>query len=1039
MSLSEKINEFYHLFLQNDGTELEVRFGTRGEHITKNKLDTTINKLKSVGFSLYKEEYTLKIQPEYLDPKSGKKKISSVRVEINGLPNIQKYCKTNKLTDNRERVLQNIVFTRKSPLLIKGYGETTKVQPYNVDDFNFRISLQKDFKMLEHDGIVKSTLSNWESSKKVFRYMKRTTFRHPDYPFSIDLSIVKMSNKNSRHYMIPTYTLVESNVLNNPNTYEIEIECDKIESGKEQLYHTIKTVLCGIQNSNFPIKKTEKSEVEKSYYNLIHKEDPSTRILPKHFIGPSSISLEMHHLQEETEVNILENYSITDKADGVRKLLYISTNGKVYLIDVNMNIQFTGLINKISDLNNTLIDGEHIIHNKLHHYYNHYAAFDIYFMKGTDIRMYDFTNDSKQNRLFVINAIVKKLKFDYVVKSSTNLKIGVKQFYKGENIFNDCASLFKTIDELEYETDGLIFTPTNYGVGAETLGDKPANKKKTWLRSFKWKPPEYNTIDFFVTTKKDQSGFDEVKNIFEDGISTSSSSNIKEYKTLTLRVGYDESKHGYINPLESIVNNEKFEKVDMDTQSNYKPVKFYPMEPSDLNAGECNILLDQVTKNMVCENGDIIEDNSIVELKYVMGNKEKFKWVPIRVRYDKLQELRAGQKNYGNAYHVAESVWKSIHNPITKEILSGTTEIPSITSTIYYNSTDKKICRAMRDFHNLYIKKQLIKGVSSDGYSLIDMAVGKGGDIPKWQYSRLGFVYGIDISRDNIENKKDGACARYLDMKRKKRIFDGLFVPGDTSKNLKSGDAFYSEKIHDIHNAIFGKGARDKRKLGEGVYNLYGKASDGFDVVSCQFAIHYMFENKEKLETFIKNVSDCCKIGGYFIGTCYDGRKIFNMLTKHKIGEGISKRTKDRLVCQIIKQYEFDTFDNNESCLGYAIDVYQDCINNTLTEYLVNFDYLKIIMEHFGFVLIDDLEAQTMQLDSSITSFEDAYKNMETMVTVNKDEKKYIGNALKMNKEEKFISFLNNYFIFKKVRNIGAVEEKKPKEKKKKRKIKLNL
>ena len=43
-----------------------------------------------------------------------------------------------------------------------------------------------------------------------------------------------------------------------------------------------------------------------------------------------------------------------------------------------------------------------------------------------------------------------------------------------------------------------------------------------------------------------------------------------------------------------------------------------------------------------------------------------------------------------------------------------------------------------------------------------------------------------------------------------------------------------------------------------------------------------------------------------------------------------------------------------------------------------------------------------------------------------------------MNKEEKFISFLNNYFVFKKVRNVEAVEEKKPKQKKKKRKIKLN-
>ena len=425
-----------------------------------------------------------------------------------------------------------------------------------------------------------------------------------------------------------------------------------------------------------------------------------------------------------------------------------------------------------------------------------------------------------------------------------------------------------------------------------------------------------------------------------------------------------------------------------------------------------------------------------------MTNKDKLKWTPIRVRYDKMQELRAGLKNYGNAYHVAESVWKSIHNPVTEHILSGKTEIPSITSDIYYNSSDKKVSRSMRDFHNLYIKKKLIKGVSSDGFSLIDLAVGKGGDIPKWMYSRLGFVYGIDISRDNIENRKDGACARYLDMKRKKRVFKGLFVPGDSSKNLKSGEAFYSEKIHEIHNAVFGKGAKDKRKLGEGVYNLYGEAAEGFNIVSCQFAIHYMFENKHKLYTFIKNVADCCKLGGYFIGTCYDGRKMFNLLNKVKLGEGISKYRKKELIIQITKQYDFKTFENNESSLGYAIDVYQDSINNTITEYLVNFDYLKIVMEHFGFVLIDDLEAQTMQLDSGLTSFEDAFKSMESFVKLNPDEKKFIGKSLQLSEEEKFVSFMNNYFIFKKVRNIESVEEVeatvvRPKKEKKKKKLKL--
>lgn len=1043
MSLSEKINEFYNLFLQNEGTELEVRFGTKGEYITKNKLDTTINKLKSLNFNLVEEKHTLKIQPEFIDSRTGRKKISSTRVEINGLPNIQSYCKTNKLVNERGRLLENIIFTKKGPLFIQGYGEKIKIQPHNVDEYNFRISLQNDSTIKENEGIVKGILSNWESSKKVFRYMKRTTFRHPSYPFSIDLSIVKMSNKNSRHYMIPTFTLLESNVLNNPNIYEIEIECDKILDGKDSLYHIIKTTLCGIQNSNFPIKKSEKTMIENSYYNLIHNEDPKTRILPKHFIGPSSISLEMHHMQKETEINILTNYSVTDKADGVRKLLYIHTSGKVYLIDVNMNIEFTGLVNKVSDFNNTLIDGEHIIHNKYNHYYNTYAAFDIYFMKNTDTRKYDFVNDTKQNRLYVLNAIIKKLKYDYVVSSENNLKITVKQFYRGDNILKDCESIIKTLNDLDYETDGLIFTPIEYGVGAEDIGDEPVNKKKTWLRSFKWKPPEFNTIDFFVTTKKDPTGVDDVKNIFEDGISMSSVSNIKEYKTLILRVGYDEGKHGYINPIESIINNERFQKQDMDSRNNYKPVRFYPMEPSDVNAGECNIILNTVTKKMLCENKDIIEDNSIVEFKYVISNKDKFKWVPIRVRYDKMQELRAGLKNYGNAYHVAESVWKSIHNPITYEILSGESEIPGINSDIYYNSSDKKRSRAMRDFHNLYIKKRLINGVSGDGYSLMDLAVGKGGDIPKWQYSKLGFVYGIDISRDNIENRKDGVCARYLDMKRKKRLFDGLFVPGDSSKSLKSGDAFYSEKIHDIHNAVFGKGAKDKRKLGEGVYNLYGRAAEGFNIVSCQFAIHYMFENKDKLYTFIKNVSDCCKVGGYFIGTCYDGRKIFNMLNKVKLGEGISKHKNEKLIFQLIKQYDFKTFDDNESCLGYAIDVFQDSINNTITEYLVNFEYLKIVMEHFGFVLIDELEAQTMQLNSGITNFGDAFKTMEAFMKINPSEKKYIGNALKLSKEEMFISFLNNYFIFKKVRNIETVEReeaiivKSKKTKKKKKKIKL--
>ena len=68
---------------------------------------------------------------------------------------------------------------------------------------------------------------------------------------------------------------------------------------------------------------------------------------------------------------------------------------------------------------------------------------------------------------------------------------------------------------------------------------------------------------------------------------------------------------------------------------------------------------------MMTEENEYFEDDMIVEFKYVMENEEGWRWVPLRVRYDKTAELRAGLKNYGNAYHVANNNWHSIHHPIT--------------------------------------------------------------------------------------------------------------------------------------------------------------------------------------------------------------------------------------------------------------------------------------------------------------------------------------------------------------------------------------
>ena len=104
--------------------------------------------------------------------------------------------------------------------------------------------------------------------------------------------------------------------------------------------------------------------------------------------------------------------------------------------------------------------------------------------------------------------------------------------------------------------------------------------------------------------------------------------------------------------------------------------------------------------------------------------------------------------------------------------------------------------------------------------------MGQGGDFPKWIKAKLSFVFGIDLSPDNIENRLKGACARYLNYRKNFKVMPyGLFVIGNSSENIRNGQAFKSEKTKMITKAVFGEGPKDKDKLGVGVYRQYGKGS----------------------------------------------------------------------------------------------------------------------------------------------------------------------------------------------------------------------
>jgi hypothetical protein len=1046
--------------------EVEIRFGSdiKKQKISQIDYENVVKKLYSCGFILDNPEgtHSLRIFHEYTDKTTGAQMMSNIRTEIIGIVAIKEYCKTNNL----QTILNmpgassdSVVFTQKTKAKS---ANGSFINPADFKDFNIRVSYQLETDHRPLSNIVSGITRKWQDSKKTFRHMNRIRFRHDTLPFYADLSIVRKSKTTNGGIPMKFYTIQDAGVFTNPETYEIEIEINNYMVGVGTDYDTVKAVtdsirkiirivMGGIQGTNYPISYTVANDIKIAYMKLLHgAEYQPGRIQSRDFVGPSSQTLQIHNIIELndnlTVPNIRKNYTVTDKADGDRKLLFINDKGYLYMIDTNMNVVFTGAQTNNKDLYDSLLDGEHIKTDKLDNAINLYAAFDIYYINKKSTREYAFYNNvgdvesNKQKyRVVLLKQFIDLLK----LTKTCDFTIKCKMFYSdsaSRTIFDGCSQILSDIKDgiYEYNADGLIFTPANTAVASDVVGVAGKLNKPLWAQSFKWKPVEYNTIDFLVSIKKDKSGKDEVHNIFQDGQNLQGHNNIIQYKTVILRCGYDErdKRHGYLNPFEDVVQG-KYDNTEMANEDGYKPVPFQPTNPYDPNAQFANIILREDGSrelSMFTKEGEYFEEDMIVEFSYDMTKPVGWRWVPLRARYDKTAELRSGQKNYGNAYHVANNNWQSIHQPVTEDMISKAINIPEYIEEcgeeengdanegVYYNRTgNEKKTQSLRDFHNLYVKNKLIKGVANRNDILIDYAVGKAGDMAKWIYANLSFVLGIDISRDNIHNRIDGACARYLTNKRTTKNMPGaLFINGNSGNNIRRGDAFTTQKDKEIANAVFGNGPKDAKFLGEGVYRRYGVGHDGFNISSCQFALHYFLESNASLHRFIRNLAECTKRNGYFIGTCFDGKTIFKLLEDKDEGGSFTIMNDEKKIFELTKMYSQTGFPDDETCVGYPINVYQETIGKTFREYLVNFDYLMRIMEDYGFVLVNKEKAIPMGLPNGSGLFGDMFRNMES--ETKNDNRKFADykNAHLMTVDEKQISFMNRYFVFQKLRDVNA-------------------
>ena len=178
-------------------------------------------------------------------------------------------------------------------------------------------------------------------------------------------------------------------------------------------------------------------------------------------------------------------------------------------------------------------------------------------------------------------------------------------------------------------------------------------------------------------------------------------------------------------------------------------------------------------------------------------------------------------------------------------------------------------------------------------------------------------------------------------------------------------------------------------------------------------------------------MSDNLKKGGHFIGTCYDGMKVFSKLKDLENGYLEMIDEFGNKVFSLTKKYEIDDFtynkDDIEKLFGQEIDVYMNSIGQTIPEYLVNFQLFIEIMKEYDLVLTKPdvkkdykgfFDSKDLSYMDGLGGFEKMINNLDQLYSKDLSLKQYFPEAFGLLKEKnkllRELSGFNNWFIFQK-------------------------
>jgi hypothetical protein len=215
-------------------------------------------------------------------------------------------------------------------------------------------------------------VANWDNMRKYFKINKCITYTDAATNIKYIVNITKSLDrdhyeKNDTDYHL---TLNKAKIINKTQKYEFYI--DITNTDKDNIIPAIIKMEQALHLNSFIISKNQQAEVIKDYGSLVKNDIYTRRYDEKKppLLTPKPFTLERMNMLNPSDyengygiTSILSEYTVTEKADGERLLMYINNEGGVYLINNSHQVIDTGLKSP-SELYNSLIDGEYIICNK---------------------------------------------------------------------------------------------------------------------------------------------------------------------------------------------------------------------------------------------------------------------------------------------------------------------------------------------------------------------------------------------------------------------------------------------------------------------------------------------------------------------------------------------------------------------------------------------------------------------------------------------------------------------------------------------------